>query len=1458
MLVGLPLLVSGILLVPGVQTKLVRAVTNRLSSDLSTEITIERVAANPFSGIQLTGFLMKDHGGDTLFYAPKLKFGIESLSLRHKHIYFGNVCFSSPQLNLHQLESDNVNLSVFVDSLSKFQSDSVLWHYSLKGLILEEGSLNLRHKLIEDFGIDSKGLMFSKLNLRLKLDQTKADSLFFRIDNFSAKEENGLIIDSFKSSGLISNEKLQIYDLMFKTVNSAFDIDEIELSFNGESESGFSTPFKAVINDVMISTDDIRLYKEDFPHIESPIHFSGLVYGSLDNLKGRDFVAGFGSDTKIVTSFDINGLSNFYNVFVYLNIEHFQTTIPDLELLIPGDEAQLPASFLQLETIRYKGNITGFIDDMVAYGSFTSKLGEIKTDIGLKIEPGNQIVFSGELNTSDFQMGTLLNMDSSMGEVSMDVKIDGERKSPTDYHLFMDGLITSMEFYEYHYHNILVQGLIRHQMFDGRINVDDPYGSLDFIGKVDASQKVPSFNFNASVNNIHLDRLKFLPDLEGGVLSVQMTTDFEGDNLDDLVGEIMLFDGILFTPDKHIDFDSISIKAIRTEDCKRLVLESPFVKGEVEGQYSFRNINQTLFAYLDNFLPSFSEETYSNTANINDFDFDFDFIEIRDLLSVFFPDVDVADKGYLKGHYNHKEAALELDGNFDFFNIKKFRSENFNIKIASANSDEVALRISSDRAGLGKFVELYDFSVYQKAHKDTLTTNLLWNNWEELTYSGAISATTAFSRDHDQGPYIRTLLHPSNIIVADTLWKVHESSFSFHPQGLSVRDFRVEHFDQFIALNGFLHREADDGLTMKFSHLDISEFLKGSKDSDLSFAGTVNGELQLKDYYRLPLLTSNLNIAHFNFNGAELGLFEIKSSWNNEIEALEVKTSIVDHKLTMLQGGGLFSPKRQYLDFRFFLDSLNIEFLNPFIENTLQNVKGCASGEMFFSGPLTRPFLTGRVKLNDGRFDVDFLNTSYTLVDSVYFHPKEILFNNLAVKDYRGSSGSFSGSIFHSGGFKDMIYNLQLDVDNMLLLDTRVIENPHYYGRIFGSGLMQITGNSGNVNIDINARTRANTQFFIPVQYTSEASESNFIRFVGKTGEEEKQITTVGNQEYTVDLSGSQINMDIEVTPDAEVQIIFDERIGDILRASGAGNLQIGINRYGNLSFFGDYTIQEGYYLFSLQNLINKRFSLNEGGTVKWQGDPYNADIDITAIYRLRASLNDLLPPGTSAINGASDIQRRVQILCNLYLQDRLQQPAIRFGLEMPTLDESRESLILDYISSEEEMNRQVLSLLVLGRFYTPDHLRMGEAGGAATRPENTALLTTSEMLSSQVSRWFSNISNDIDVGFAYRPGDELTSEEFELALSTQVFNNRVTINGNVGYGKYYTNTSKMVGDFDVDVKLNTKGTIRARAYTRSNEDLIYETAPTTQGIGLSFKEEFNEFRQLIKKYWQRLTGKKK
>ena len=145
-------------------------------------------------------------------------------------------------------------------------------------------------------------------------------------------------------------------------------------------------------------------------------------------------------------------------------------------------------------------------------------------------------------------------------------------------------------------------------------------------------------------------------------------------------------------------------------------------------------------------------------------------------------------------------------------------------------------------------------------------------------------------------------------------------------------------------------------------------------------------------------------------------------------------------------------------------------------------------------------------------------------------------------------------------------------------------------------------------------------------------------------------------------------------------------------------------------------------------------------------------------------------------------------------------------------------------------------------------------------RSPNLFGTTASELFSNQLSNWLSQISNNVDIGLNYRPGNQLTNDEIELAMSTQIFNDLVTINGNIGNNNnpHTTNNNQLVGDFDVNVKLIPSGKLQLKAYNRSNNNLIYETAPYTQGVGFSFTEDFNSFNHLVDKMKAIFSRKKK
>jgi hypothetical protein len=1441
-------------MLPGVQTRVVTSVTDRLSRDLNTEISIGGIQALPFSGIRITDFLVRDLHKDTLLFAPRVHSEIDYFSFFKKHIFLGRVTLNTPTLNMREYE-EGMNFTFLLDSLARNKPDTVEWNYSVRGIDIKGGNISLSNSIFrnEAFKVDS--LSFSDLNISATRTSTVNDSINFRLNNFSLQEKNGLKITSAGAEGKIRTDKISISNFFLRTDKSDLSIDALEFSVNPEETGPTATQrFRANLNKLIISPEELALYFRNIPVPENPLILSGQINGSLKNLKGRNIVLSMGRRTRLQTSFDLTDLSDFKETFIFMKIEHLQTTSEDLLQL--SKESKTPPDFLKnLGMIHYTGNLTGFLSDMVAFGTFDTEFGSLSTDISVKYSNTEGVSFSGSLSTKNFQTGRAFNNKNNPGDLNMDIEVNGFWKNKTSYFAYLMGDINSLEWNQYIYRDININGLLTHQRFDGSVEMHDPNGIFRFDGEIDASKETPTFQFRAELENVMPDRLKLVPALKDAVVTLSAWANFKGSNIDNLSGEINITEGLIYTPETSLSLDSLSLHAFREDSVKKMELNSDFISGNISGEYNFGKFRQSFLDMVSHFLPSLTNQKPGKELPINKFDFNFSLNGFDRAAAIIFPGLEVAPKGTLRGEVDSENKILNIEANFEKIGYRGFSASDIEFHANTHNENNLEITLRTSKIDRENTLALYNFSVHNKAGNDTLGVNVFWNNWDEVTNSGAIYTTTAFRRDKNKKFYSDIHMAPSTVILQDSVWNISKTKALLTPNTFSIQGLEIKHAAQRLGINGFLHKKSMDGMRLEMDNIDIAQLFGDNSLANHQFGGTIDGSIELNNYYRTPLWTANLSIDQFSFNEDTAGFFSIGSRWDSEINALAVTTSLTKDGHRPLQGSGFIHPAENKVDIELDLDQFGINFLDTFISNILQNLNGTASGKLFLSGKLTNPFLTGNVDVDEAQFDEDLLNTSYEITDSVWFYPNEIRFRDLTIVDRHGKKGNFKGSIYHET-FRNMIYNLQMDVNEMLVLNTKLRDNPLYYGTVYANGNLKVTGTTKNIELNIEAETLENTRFFIPMANKEEAVQSNFIQFLSGNGNQDLAVATSEPDEYKVDLSGLELNMEIDVTPQARIEIIFDSTLGDLLSASGNGNIQIRIDRQGNISFFGDYIIDKGEYLFSLQNLVNKKFAINKGGVVSWQGDPYQAHVDFTAVYKVKASLSDLVGPMDNISSGGEggDLQRRIPINCNLMLNGPLEKPGIKFGLEAPTLTESRESYMLDFISTEEEMNRQVLSLLVLNRFYTPEYMRMGGDPGLQTN--NAALVTTTEMLSNQLSRWLSNISSDLDIGVSYRPEDNISSEEIEVALSTQMFNNRVTINGNVGYGKYQTNTSKMVGDFDMNVRLNPSGTIRGKAYTRSNDDIIYETSPTTQGIGVSFKEEFDKVTDLLLKYWYAITGK--
>ncbi len=1427
---------------------------------------MEQISFKPIKKLVITDFLIKDQNKDTLIYANKLEASIDSLIFSKNQIYFSRLTAINAISKISK-KGKTHNFQFIIDSLKNKSSSNSKWKYHTKEIKVRNCNLNYRNyesKTNHNNGFDRNNIQISQLNLSIDKIKFLEDSISARISNLSFKERSGLSLTNTKGILALGKNSFGIKAFRAKLKHSFVSIEYLNVKKDSASIADndiTNIPFSAKINSISSNYNDLALFFPTLPKIKYPINMKGILEGTINDIKGRNIFINAGTNTNIQTSFDIKGLPNIQETFLFLNVKRLSTNITDLTKLLPliknSGELSFPSSFEKFGNIDYSGNFSGFIDNLVAYGEFSTEIGKLKTDLGIKVTEGNKLVYSGFLNTTSLNIGKIINSEQNLNNVTMDISIQGYRTVDKHFNAYINGTIDSIDYNNYKYEKIILNGLLSNKRFNGKISLNDPNAQVEFKGKMDFQNEVPEFDFNAAVHNLKLDKLKIAPSLKNSTINADIYSFLYGNNLNDIKGNIKLVDGSIETENSTFKLDSFVINSSRDlQGLKSLTINSNILDAELKGDYQLKSIPKQVNQVLSTYLPSLfaTKESFDNSpCNIN---FTIKTKQLQDLLNTFNPKIYIADNSEINGRFISTENDLEIDGTFDELKYNSVHGNKINFYLKS-DSSKITSNLRCETIFFGDLLPFYNFTLTQQSLNDTLNANIFWNNWEEKTNSGAIFTSSTFNKSITGDIYSSTNILPSAIIINDTTWRIQESSFYINPSGLKINTFRTHHLNQEISINGSMYQTGENLLSVYFRNINLEETTRFLNIKRLGFKGLLNGEVEVSENIESPIISSNLFINDFNVNDEEIGNFRINSSWDKERNAVILNTKAQKGDINTIIGGGYFSPQNKNYEFAFDVDSLPIGFLNLYLSKIAQNLKGTASGNIKLRNGIDRLELDGNLKVNKTKFDIDLLKCSFFIEDSIRLTSDSLVFKDMTVTDIDDKQGSFTGVILHNN-FYDMSYNLYARANNMQVLNTTVKDNPLYYGNVYASGDLAVTGKTYDLNIDIQGKSERNTKLFIPISDREESLDNNFIQFINHSDSTFTMSSQNKEDDYKVDLSNFSMNMGIEITPDAQLQVIFDPTVGDILRSSGNGFLQIQISKEGEINFYGDYIAEQGDYLFSLENVVNKHFDINKGGTVLWEGNPYNALIDITATYKIKTSIQPLVAPSGEDINENSEIYKRIPINCDLILGGRLSQPSVKFDISAPTMEESTQNIIEDAINTEEELNRQVLSLLILNKFFTPSY----NAGSGNNNQVNTAALTTtSEMLSSYLSNWLSQISNDLDIGINYRPEDEISSEQIEVALSTQLFNNRVSLNGNVEYGGYSAvqqNTSNIVGDFDMNVKLNKSGSLRAKAYTHSNDDFSYDNSPTTQGVGLSYQEEFNTLGELIRKYWNLITGKAK
>jgi hypothetical protein len=1457
-----------VLRIPAVQSYIATGVARYISHQINSTVSVGNIEFSFFNKLTVNEILIEDQHKDTLLYAPNVAVGIRYFNLKKGIIRLGKAIVTDPEVAFITDSSGVMNLNWYLEMLGgKTDTTSITGgsSFSIERIELTNGKFALidRRGSKPSIPVDFSKLYVDSIYGTVDDFKVENDSVTLQINNLAFREKSGLKVKSF-DGGLLLKEQ----NIIFTGVNFTCDSSNIvapRIALLADSSASFGNFEQEVGLDIklgrsLITSADLRYFVPFIKDLKEAVWLSGEVKGTVSELKGRDIRISYKNETNLDLDFDLSGLPDVNNTFIFLEINDFRSISKDIEQInIPGKgNILLPEILRKLGVVSFSGTFTGFTTDFVTYGKINTNKGIISTDISLRPTGDNRFRIKGLLKGTDIDLGDLTGNPDFFGKMTVEANVDGTTDSFKTLAVNVSGRIDSVEINDYKYKKIALNGYFKDKAWDGNISIEDRYIKLDLLGMFDFNRELPEFDFTMHLRKADLYRLHFDRSDTTASASLLLTANFKGNSIDNLDGEIKLLNSNFRKYGSNLEIYDFSLRTFAENSSPSIALRTDFIDASLNGHYSFAGLRDVVKGAMAVLIPArYGEIKTSLKPAENDFIFDIRLKNTDGLNKFLKTGMQIASGTTITGLVN-PDSIVSVACNSKMFSVNNNVFRDLEIKATYGDSLFNAT-FSSRLFNLSGLSDLKDLKLNLSFIPDHFDFGLLWDNKENIINKGFFQANGDFRKSSGtDGMAVLTInLLPGEIVNRNNYWKINPAMVIVDSNAVKISEFSISSKDNYFLVDGAVSGNTSDTLHMKFNGIDISPvnnlYEKSQGNSadiiPLSLGGTINGSVSLTDLYRNFMFESDILVKDFTILQANYGNIKIESAWNNNLRVAEINANNNINGVRMLDIRGYYDPDSKKVNLDAFTDKLPVDFLNPLLQSFASGITGTATGRINFSGEFSKPVLTGSVWGENTMMKIDYLQTKYRFSDSIRFDRSGIKFNNIQLKDEKGNSAILTGAVFHKY-FQDWGVDITLKSTDCMVLNTKPKDNDLFYGMAYATGVTSIKTAGNLLKFDISAKTGKNTRFFIPLNTGMSVSENKFVTFVEPENAEKKD-EQVSKNVTAGSSTALDINFDLEISPDAEIQLIMDPKVGDIIQGTGKGNLNISLNPKNEFKIFGDYTIEDGDYLFTLGSLVNKEFSVESGGKITFNGDVENADIDMKAIYKTKTSLYDIMPD----LMPESKQSERIPVECQLLLSGKLFNPVVGFNIYLPTANEATRAYLKNMINSDEEMSRQFLFLLVMNRFYSEQVA--GSQTMTAGMGSETVGVTTMEMLSNQVSNWLSQISNDFDIGVNYRPGSSTlpNSQELQVALSTQILNDRVKINGNfdvagsqaTGSTGAPTGANSITGAFDIEYSINDK--IKFKFFNRSNDNFYMDNGILyTQGIGIFYRQDFNRLRDLFKK----------
>ena len=1449
-------------------------VAEELSDLLNTRVTIGRINIGLLNRIIIDDVLLDDQDEQEMLKVTRLSAKFDIMPFFKGKISISSVQLFGFNINLQKKTPDSPpNFKFVLDAFAS--NDTVKKDNSLdlriNSILIRRGRMAY-HVLSEEETpgkFNAKHIHLQNIIANISLKALSKDSINLGIKRLSLDEKvSGFSLKKMSLKLVANSRQTSIDNFAIELPETSLKLDTIHLIYDSlKAFDRFTEQVRFSFRTLpsQITLKDISPFLPALSHFKEPISLDMEVKGTVNQLTCSHLeITADNRQFRLKGDVALQDLSHPQDAYVFGTLSELTATTRGVGFLVRNlshDYNGVPPVLERLGNVSFRGEVSGYFTDIVTYGQLHTDLGGVNMDLKLSSDKSKGLfAYSGAVKTTDYKLGKLL-ANEQLGEITFNLDVHGRHVTDRLPVVELKGLIASVDYSRYRYENITLDGEYKQGGFNGKVALDDPNGSIYLNGDVNVSSRIPTFNFQAIINKLRPHDLNLTSKYPDTEFSLKLRANFTGGSVDEMIGEINVDSLEFMSPEKQYFMNNMNIRASKQNNENQLRLTSEFLTASVEGKFQYHTLPASILNIMRKYVPSLILPPKKPIETHNNFQFDIHIYNTDILSTIFDIPLTVYTHSTLKGYFNDPLQRLRVEGYFPRLQYKNNFIESGMI-LCENPSDHIRARVRLTNLKKKGAVNL---SLDAQAKDDNISTTLNWGNSAAVTYSGQLAAVAKFLRTEGEKPLLKAMVEvkPTDIILNDTLWQIHPSQVVVDSGKVDVNNFYFSHQDRYVRINGRLSDNPQDSVKVDLKDINMGYvFDIASISDDVNFEGDATGTAYASGVFKKPVMNTRLFIKNFSLNQGRLGDLNIYGEWDNENRGIRLDASIKDISTTPSRVTGIIHPLKPEsgLDLNIEANELNLKFLEHYMKSIANDIKGRATGKVHFYGKFKGLNLDGAV-MTDASMNFDILNTHFAIKDTILLAPTGLTFNNIHISDMEGHSGRMNGYL-HFQHFKNLNYRFEIQANNMLVMNTKESTDMPFYGTVYGTGNALLTGNAiQGLDVNVAMTTNRNSIFTYINGSVASATSNQFIKFVDKTPrrtiqdsiqiisyyEQLQQKRQEAEEEQKTDI---RLNILVDATPDATMKIIMDPVAGDYISGKGTGNIRTEFYNKGDVKMFGSYQINQGLYKFSLQEVIRKDFVIKNGSTITFNGAPLDANLDIQASYTVNsASLNDLIPEESSSIIQ----QPNVKVNCIMNLSGILVRPTIKLGIELPNERDEVQTLVRNYISTEEQMNMQILYLLGIGKFYTED----------ARNNQNSNVMSSvlSSTLSGQLNNALSQVfeTNNWNIGTNLSTGDKgWTDMEVEGILSGQLLNNRLLINGNFGYRDNPMANTNFVGDFEAEWLINRSGDIRLKAYNETNDRYYTKTNLTTQGVGIMYKKDFNKWSDLF--FWNKwkLRNKRK